>query len=147
MPGDEWQQFANLRLLFGYMWAHPGKKLLFMGGEFGQPREWSEQRSLDWHLQETDLLHGGITTLVGDLNRAYREHSALWSHDTTPEGFAWIDANDATGNVFSFLRNGVDADGRPTVLACVANFSGSPRENYRVGLPFAGNWKIGRAHV
>ncbi|GAA1403581.1 1,4-alpha-glucan branching protein GlgB [Pseudonocardia kongjuensis] len=140
MPGDDWKKAAGVRALLAYMWAHPGKQLLFMGGEFGQPREWSEQRSLDWHLQETDPLHGGITALVGDLNRAYRGHSALWSHDTTPEGFSWIDANDATGNVFSFLRHGVDADGRPTVLACIANFAGAPRQDYRVGLPFAGNW-------
>ncbi|MBP2366172.1 1,4-alpha-glucan branching protein GlgB [Pseudonocardia parietis] len=139
MPGDDWNKAAGVRALLAYMWAHPGKQLLFMGGEFGQPREWSEQRSLDWHLQE-DPLHGGITTLLGDLNSAYRAQSALWSKDTTPDGFAWIDANDATGNVFSFLRHGVDAEGRPTVLACVANFSGSPREDYRVGLPFAGTW-------
>ncbi|MFP5020130.1 1,4-alpha-glucan branching protein GlgB [Pseudonocardia phyllosphaerae] len=140
MPGDDWNKAAGVRALLAYMWAHPGKQLLFMGGEFGQEREWSEQRSLDWHQQTDDPLHGGITTLVGDLNRAYREHSALWSRDTTPEGFAWIDANDANGNVFSFLRQGVDADGRPTVLACIANFSGNPRENYRVGLPFGGYW-------
>jgi 1,4-alpha-glucan branching enzyme len=140
MPGDDWNKAAGVRALLAYMWAHPGKQLLFMGGEFGQPREWSEQRSLDWHLQSDDPLHGGITTLVGDLNRTYRAQSALWSRDTTPDGFGWIDANDAQGNVFSFLRHGVDAEGRATVLACVANFSGSPREDYRVGLPFAGNW-------
>jgi 1,4-alpha-glucan branching enzyme len=140
MPGDDWNKAAGVRALLAFMWAHPGKQLLFMGGEFGQPREWSEQRSLDWHLQEGDLLHGGITTLVGDLNRTYRDRSALWSRDTTPDGFAWIDANDAQGNVFSFLRHGVDADGRATVLACVANFAGAPRDDYRVGLPFAGNW-------
>ncbi|MEQ3548844.1 1,4-alpha-glucan branching protein GlgB [Pseudonocardia nematodicida] len=140
MPGDDWNKAAGVRALLAYMWAHPGKQLLFMGGEFGQPREWSEQRSLDWHLQAEEPLHGGITTLVGDLNRTYRAQSALWSRDTTPDGFAWIDANDATGNVFSFLRQGVDAAGRPTVLACVANFSGQPRDDYRVGLPFAGNW-------
>lgn len=140
MPGDDWNKAAGVRALLAYMWAHPGKQLLFMGGEFGQPREWSEQRSLDWHLQSDDPLHGGITTLVADLNRTYRAQSALWSRDTTPDGFAWIDANDAQGNVFSFLRHGVDAEGRATVLACVANFSGAPREDYRVGLPFAGNW-------
>ena len=140
MPGDDWNKAAGVRALLAYMWAHPGKQLLFMGGEFGQPREWSEQRSLDWHLQQEEPLHGGITALVGDLNQAYRDQSALWSRDTTPDGFAWIDANDATGNVFSFLRHGVDAEGRATVLACIANFSGAPREDYRVGLPFAGNW-------
>ncbi|RZT88022.1 1,4-alpha-glucan branching enzyme [Pseudonocardia sediminis] len=140
MPGDDWNKAAGVRALLAYMWAHPGKQLLFMGSEFGQPREWSEQRSLDWHLQETDPLHGGITSLVGDLNRVYREHSALWVKDSTPDGFAWIDANDAAGNVLSFLRHGTDAAGRATVLACVANFSGAPNENYRVGLPFAGRW-------
>ena len=97
-----------------------------MGGEFGQAREWSEERSLDWHLLG-DPLHGGIKSLVGDLNRAYRDSPALCTRDDTPEGFSWIDANDAAGNVLSFLRHGVDADGNPTVLACVANFSGSPQ--------------------
>jgi 1,4-alpha-glucan branching enzyme len=140
MPGDAWNKAANLRALLAYMWAHPGKQLLFQGGEFGQEREWSEQRSLDWHLLD-DPLHGGIKRLVGDMNRAYREHSALWTRDATPEGFSWIDANDSSGNVLSFLRHGVDADGRPTVLACVANFSGSPKPDYRVGLPFAGRWR------
>ena len=140
MPGDAWNKAANVRALLAYMWAHPGKQLLFMGSEFGQAREWSEERSLDWHLLD-DPLHGGIKTLVGDLNRAYRDNSALWTRDTTPEGFSWIDANDAAGNVLSFLRHGVDADGNPTVLACIANFSGGPRDDYRVGLPFAGRWR------
>ncbi|QYN40801.1 1,4-alpha-glucan branching protein GlgB [Pseudonocardia sp. DSM 110487] len=140
MPGDAWNKAANLRALLAYMWAHPGKQLLFQGGEFGQEREWSESRSIDWHLLE-DPLHGGVKTLVGDLNRTYRATPALWTKDFTPEGFSWIDANDASGNVLSFLRHGVDADGKPTVLACVANFSGSPKRDYRVGLPFAGRWR------
>nr|WP_170225658.1 1,4-alpha-glucan branching protein GlgB [Pseudonocardia cypriaca] len=140
MPGDAWNKAANLRALLAYMWAHPGKQLLFQGGEFGQEREWSESRSLDWHLLD-DPLHGGLKTLVGDLNRAYRATPALWTKDSTPEGFSWIDANDASGNVLSFLRHGVDADGRPTVLACIANFSGSPKRDYRVGLPFPGRWR------
>jgi len=140
MPGDDWNKAAGLRATLAYMWAHPGKQLLFQGGEFGQEREWSEQRSLDWHLLE-DPLHQGIKTLVGDLNRTYRATPALWTKDTTPEGFSWIDANDASGNVLSFLRHGVDADGKPTVLACVANFSGTPKPDYRVGLPFAGRWR------
>ncbi len=140
MPGDDWNKAANLRALLAYMWAHPGKQLLFQGGEFGQQREWSEQRSLDWHLLE-DPLHGGVKTLVGDLNRAYRAMPALWTRDSTPDGFSWIDANDSSGNVLSFLRHGVDADGRATVMACVANFSGSPKPDYRVGLPFAGRWR------
>jgi 1,4-alpha-glucan branching enzyme len=140
MPGDAWNKSANLRGLLAYMWAHPGKQLLFQGGEFGQEREWSESRSLDWHLLE-DPLHAGVKTLVGDLNRAYRATPALWTRDSTPEGFSWIDANDASGNVLSFLRHGTGADGKPTVLACVANFSGSPKRDYRVGLPFAGRWR------
>jgi 1,4-alpha-glucan branching enzyme len=140
MPGDAWNKSAGLRALLAYMWAHPGKQLLFQGGEFGQEREWSEQRSLDWHLLE-DPLHRGVKTLVGDLNRTYRANPALWTKDTTPEGFSWIDANDASGNVLSFLRHGVDADGKPAVLACVANFSGTPKPDYRVGLPFAGRWR------
>jgi 1,4-alpha-glucan branching enzyme len=140
MPGDAWNKAANLRALLAYMWAHPGKQLLFQGGEFGQEREWSEQRSLDWHLLE-DPLHGGIKTLVGDLNRAYRSLPAMWTRDVSPEGFSWIDANDSGGNVLSFLRHGVDAEGKPTVMACVANFSGNPKPDYRVGLPFAGRWR------
>jgi 1,4-alpha-glucan branching enzyme len=140
MPGDAWNKSANLRGLLAYMWAHPGKQLLFQGGEFGQEREWSESRSIDWHLLD-DPLHAGVKTLVKDLNRAYRANPALWTKDFTPEGFSWIDANDASGNVLSFLRHGVDADGKPTVLACIANFSGSPKRDYRVGLPFAGRWR------
>jgi len=140
MPGDDWNKAANVRALLAFMWAHPGKQLLFMGQEFGQVREWSEERSLDWELL-ADPLHGGIKTLVGDLNRTYKEHPALWTMDVSPEGFSWIDANDAAGNVLSFLRQGTDHDGRPAVLACIANFSGQPQENYRVGLPFAGRWR------
>jgi 1,4-alpha-glucan branching enzyme len=143
MPGDDWNKAAGVRALLAFMWAHPGKQLVFMGGEFGQVREWSEQRSLDWDLL-ADPLHGGIKTLVGDLNRAYRDNPALWTKDNTPEGFAWIDANDAAGNVLSFLRFGSNdpaVDGRPNVLACIANFSGTPNEDYRVGLPFAGRWR------
>ncbi len=140
MPGDEWNKAANLRALLAYMWAHPGKQLLFMGGELGQHREWSESRSLDWG-QLADPLHGhlhrGIAELVGDLNRVYRACPALYSLDSAPEGFSWIDANDAGGNVFSFLRTGADG----SVLACVANFAGQPHEDYRIGLPFAGRWR------
>ena len=140
MPGEAWNQAAGIRALLAFMWAHPGKQLLFQGCEFGQEREWSESRSLDWQLLEQPL-HGGIKQLVGDLNRAYREHSALWTTDSTPQGFSWIDASDASGNVLSFLRHGIDPDGRPTVLACVANFAGTPKRDYRVGLPFAGRWR------
>jgi 1,4-alpha-glucan branching enzyme len=140
MPGDPWNKAANVRALLAFMWAHPGKQLIFQGSEFGQEREWSEARSLDWHLLE-EPLHAGIKSLVGDLNRAYRAHSALWTKDTTPEGFSWIDANDSSGNVLSFLRHGVDPNGKPTVMACIANFSGSPKRDYRVGLPFTGRWR------
>jgi 1,4-alpha-glucan branching enzyme len=135
MPGDRWQKFANLRALYGYMWAHPGKQLLFMGGEFGQWREWSEQRELDWHvLEEED--HTGLLRLVADLNRAYGEHAALWERDADPEGFEWIDANNADDNLLSFVR--WDAEGeRPMV--CICNFSPVPRRE-RFGLPRLGTY-------
>jgi 1,4-alpha-glucan branching enzyme len=140
MPGDAWNKAANIRALLAFMWAHPGKQLLFQGQEFGQEREWSESRSLDWHLLE-EPLHAGIKALVGDMNRAYRSMPALWTMDVTPDGFSWIDANDASGNVLSFLRNGVGPDGKPVVMACIANFSGTPKPDYRVGLPFGGRWR------
>jgi 1,4-alpha-glucan branching enzyme len=136
MPGDDWNKAANLRCLLAYMWAHPGKQLLFMGGELGQPAEWSESRSLDWNLRYHPL-HGGLLQLVGDLNTIYRSHRALYSQDTNPAGFEWIDANDAWGNVLSFLRWGDDR----SVLACVVNFAGNPHEGYRVGLPRPGRWR------
>ena len=140
MPGDAWNKAANIRALLAFMWAHPGKQLLFQGQEFGQEREWSESRSLDWHLLE-EPLHAGIKAMVGDLNRAYKNLPALWTMDVTPDGFSWIDANDASGNVLSFLRNGVGPDGKPVVMACIANFSGTPKPDYRVGLPFGGRWR------
>jgi 1,4-alpha-glucan branching enzyme len=136
MPGDTWQKFAGLRALLAYMWAHPGKQLLFMGGEFGQGGEWAEERSLDWWLLDDDN-HRGVQKLVRDLNGAYRRSPALWSRDNEPEGFEWIDANDAAGNVLSFLRHGSDG----SVMACVVNFAGMPHEDYRVGLPQAGVWR------
>jgi 1,4-alpha-glucan branching enzyme len=136
MPGDEWNKAAGLRALLAYMWAHPGKQLLFMGGEFGQEHEWAEQRSLDWHLLESPL-HRGIRDLMRDLNDRYRTSAALYSADTRPEGFRWIDANDSGGNVLSFLRMGVDGSS----VACVANFAGAPHLNYRVGLPLPGRWR------
>jgi 1,4-alpha-glucan branching enzyme len=141
MPGDTWQKFANLRALLAFMWAHPGKQLLFMGGEFGQGGEWAEQRSLDWWLLDDPdgdgAYHLGVQKLVRDLNHAYRQSAALWSRDSDPDGFQWIDANDAAGNVLSFLR--YDPDGTP--LACVVNFSGGPYDGYRLGLPRAGGWR------
>jgi 1,4-alpha-glucan branching enzyme len=169
MPGDRWQQLANLRAYFAYMWAHPGKQLLFMGSEFAQDSEWAESRSLDWwHLD--DPAHRGILRLVSDLNARYKEYDALWSLDVDPAGFQWIDANDATGNVLSFLRYGkapattalpaagedapssLDGDAAAgdvvepaaaggSALACVVNFSGSPHHEYRIGLPRPGQWR------
>ncbi|HJU96602.1 MAG TPA: 1,4-alpha-glucan branching protein GlgB [Jiangellaceae bacterium] len=135
MPGDRWRQLANLRAYLALMWAHPGKQLLFMGGEFGQESEWAESRELDWWLLDLPD-HGGTRRMVCDLNRVYVENPALWSQDADPAGFEWIDANDAAGNVFSFLRWGSDG----SVLACVANFSALPHEGYRLGLPAAGRW-------
>ncbi|CAN5771113.1 1,4-alpha-glucan branching protein GlgB [soil metagenome] len=136
MPGDRWQKFANLRALYAWMWAHPGKQLLFMGGEFGQWREWSEQRELDWHLLE-EADHAGLMRLVGDLNRTYGDQPPLWANDDDPESFAWIDANNADANFLAFLRR--DGDGRP--LACLANLSPVPLTDLRVGLPGAGAWR------
>ncbi len=135
IPGDRWQQMATLRALYAFMWAHPGKQLIFQGSEFAQGGEWSEGRSLDWWLLD-GADHAGVHRMVSDLNRQYREDRALWSQDILPAGFGWIDANDASGNVFSFLRWGDDG----SVLACVANFSSVPREHYRLGLPRPGRW-------
>ncbi len=135
MPGDRWQQLANLRAYLAFMWAHPGKPLIFMGSEFGQESEWAESRSLDWWLTDNPD-HRGVQTLVHDLNRVYAESRSLWSRDSDPGGFGWIDANDASNNVFSFLRNGDDG----SVLACIANFSAIPHEGYRIGLPHSGRW-------
>jgi 1,4-alpha-glucan branching enzyme len=135
MPGDRWQQLANVRCYLAFMWAHPGKQLLFMGSELGQDAEWSENRSLDWSLEDTPW-HAGLQQLVRDLNRVYKETPALWAQDFDHTGFEWIDANDSAHNTFSFIR--YDAQRRP--LVCVANFSGVPDENYRVGLPFGGRW-------
>jgi 1,4-alpha-glucan branching enzyme len=136
MPGDRWQKFANLRALYGYMWAHPGKQLLFMGGEFGQWREWSDDRPLDWDLlAEAD--HRGLRHLVGDLNHSYRELPALWERDHDPQGFRWIDANNADANLLSFVRYG--ADGQP--LVCIVNLSPIPRGDQRFGMPQAGRWR------
>ncbi len=136
MPGDRWQQLANLRALYGYMWAHPGKKLLFMGGELAQEREWSHERSLDWHLLERPE-HLGVQTLVGDLNRFYRDEPALWEIDGEPAGFTWLELNDAPANVIAFARFSVGAE---RSVVCVCNFSPVPRPGYRVGLPRPGRW-------
>jgi 1,4-alpha-glucan branching enzyme len=135
MPGDRWRQLANLRAYLAFMWAHPGKQLLFMGSEFAQESEWAESRELDWWLLD-HVEHRGVQSLVRDMNRLYAETPALWSLDQDEHGFAWIDANDASNNVFSFLRRGSDGSD----LACVVNFSAVPHHGYRVGLPKAGLW-------
>ncbi|MDX6621159.1 MAG: 1,4-alpha-glucan branching enzyme [Gaiellales bacterium] len=137
MPGDRWQQMANLRALYAYMWAHPGKKLLFMGGEFAQEQEWSHDRSLDWHLLERPD-HQGVQTLVGDLNGIYGDEPALWELDSVPEGFAWLELNDAAANVIAFARFSADNE---RALVCVCNFSPVVRPVYRVGLPKPGRWR------
>jgi len=137
MPGDRWQQLANLRALYGYMWAHPGKKLLFMGGELAQEREWSHERSLDWHLLERPE-HRGVQALVGDLNRFYRDEPALWEIDGEPAGFTWLELNDAPANVIAFARFSLGAE---RTVVCVCNFSPVPRTCYRVGLPRPGRWR------
>jgi 1,4-alpha-glucan branching enzyme len=136
MPGDRWQQLANVRAYLAFMWAHPGKQLLFMGIELGQEAEWAESRSLDWWLEETPW-HAGLQQLVRDLNARYIELPQLWEVDNDGTGFEWVDANDAPHNTFSFLRK--DRAGRP--LVCIVNFSAVPDENYRVGLPHAGRWR------
>ncbi len=136
MPGDDWQQFANLRLLLAYQWTHPGKKLLFMGGEIAQRREWSHDASLDWWLLDAPA-HRGIADLVADLNRVYRKVPALHQRDFDAGGFEWIDAGDAAQSVLSFLRHA--ADGSPPVLV-VCNFTPVPRHGYAVGVPQAGRW-------
>jgi 1,4-alpha-glucan branching enzyme len=136
MPGDRWQQLANLRAYLGFMWAHPGKQLLFMGIELGQESEWAESRELDWWLLDHPE-HRGVQSLVRDLNTAYVASPAIWSLDHEPAGFEWIDANDAGRNVFSFIRRG--SGGAPD-LVCVANFAAVPHDDYRLGLPSTGAW-------
>jgi 1,4-alpha-glucan branching enzyme len=137
MPGDRWQKFANLRALYMYMWSHPGKKLLFMGLEFGQEAEWSDERSLDWHLLEARE-HAGLQSLVRDLNRIYKAEPALWEQDFTPEGFWWLEPNDAENSVVAFARA---TKGGERVLVFVANLTPVPRTNYRLGLPRPGRWR------
>ncbi len=137
MPGDQWQKFANLRALYGYMWAHPGKKLLFMGGEFGQWREWNETVNLDWHLLDLPV-HAGVRRLVHDLNLIYRDDPALWEADGKPEGFRWIEVDNGAENILAFSRNS-PATGQQ--LICVSNFSPVVKEAHRIGLPRAGEYK------
>ena len=136
MPGDDWQQFANLRLLYGYQFGQPGKKLLFMGGEFGQRREWDFKYSLEWHVAELPF-HAGMKRWIADLNRAYRGERSLHELDCEPAGFEWVECDDAERGIVAFLRRG---RGSPEVLA-VFNFTPVPRENYRLGVPHGGFWK------
>ncbi|MEM0933280.1 MAG: 1,4-alpha-glucan branching protein GlgB, partial [Bacteroidota bacterium] len=130
MPGDEWQRFANLRLLYGYMYTHPGANLLFMGGEFGQSSEWDFQNSLDWHLTQYDF-HSGIQETIKDLNRLYKNNPALYEKQFSPEGFQWLEYNDSENTVISYIRKGHDP---VNDLIIVCNFTPVPRENYRVGV-------------
>jgi 1,4-alpha-glucan branching enzyme len=142
MSGDRWQKLANLRALYAYMWAHPGKKLLFMGSELAQEAEWSHERSLDWHLLQRPE-NAGIQGLVRDLNRTYRQEPALWELDCAPSGFRWLEPNDAGASVIAFARVSRPADGvrQPRVLVFAANFSLAPRYGYRLGLPRACMWR------
>jgi 1,4-alpha-glucan branching enzyme len=137
MPGDDWQKFANLRAYYAFMWGHPGKKLLFMGQEFGQGTEWNADRSLDWHLLDTGW-HKGVQTLIKDMNRLYRDEPALHQLDCDGAGFEWLESNDAEASVLAWLRKG--RDGAPPVLV-ICNFTPTPREGYRLGLPAAGRWR------
>jgi 1,4-alpha-glucan branching enzyme len=137
MAGDRWQKLANLRSLYAYMWAHPGKKLLFMGGELAQETEWSHERSLDWHLLE-DAGNAGVQAVVRDLNRVMRSEPALYERDFDPGGFWWLEANDAANNVIAFARASKDGS---RVLVCAANLAPVPRPDYRLGLPRAGRWR------
>lgn len=133
MPGDEWQRFANLRLLFGYMFTHPGAKLMFMGAEFGQTSEWNFQQSLDWHLTQYDF-HSGIQAIVKDLNKIYREYPALYEKQFSSEGFQWIDYGDHENSVLTYIRKGHDRK-NDLIIAC--NFTPVIRENYKIGVPKA----------
>jgi 1,4-alpha-glucan branching enzyme len=135
MPGDHWQKLANLRAYLGFMWAHPGKQLLFMGQEFGQPSEWSEERGLDWWILDQPV-HRALLGLVAQLNRVYVENPALWERDHDASGFEFIDGGSSNQNLVSFLR--WDSEGNP--IAVLMNFSGAPVGPYRVGLPFGGTW-------
>ncbi len=137
MPGDDWQKFANLRLLFGYMYAQPGKKLVFMGGEFGQWSEWAHDRSLDWHLLESPM-HAGLQRWLQDLNNLYRTDPAMHRYDFTTDGFQWIDCNDSHQSTISLIRRDRDSGG---LVISVFNFTPVPRHNYRVGAPQGGLWR------
>jgi 1,4-alpha-glucan branching enzyme len=137
MPGDDWQRFANLRLLLSYMWSQPGKKLLFMGGELGQWSEWNHDGSLEWSLLDQPM-HGGIARLVGMLNDLYKSEPAMHQHDTESHGFEWIDGSNAAQSILTFLRRG--SEEKDTILVAL-NFTPVPRTGYRIGVPRKGTWK------
>ena len=137
MPGDRWQKFANLRAYYGFMFGHPGKKLLFMGCEFAQEREWNHDRSLDWHLLD-DALHDGVRRLLRDLNAFYRATPALYRRDFTSDGFEWIDHDDAERSLLSFIRHGDDPG---TMIVVVCNFTPAPQRGYRIGVPQPGHYR------
>jgi 1,4-alpha-glucan branching enzyme len=132
MPGDNWQQFANLRLLFGWMWGHPGKKLLFMGGEFGQRREWTHDGSLEWHVAEQFADHAGVQKWVADLNSLYKQEKSLHASDFSAEGFRWVRRGDWEQSVLAFSRN---------EILVVLNCTPMPRHQYRIGVPRGGFWR------
>jgi len=138
MPGDDWQKFANLRALFAYQWLFPGKKLVFMGGEFGQRAEWNENAQLDWWLLDAGPFHRGLQKFVGDLNKLYAATPALWQADYDHAGFWWIDCNDRENSILSFMRQTADGSKQ---LAVILNLTPVPRPNYRIGLPRAGKWR------
>jgi 1,4-alpha-glucan branching enzyme len=136
MPGDDWQKFANLRALFGYMFLHPGKKLLFMGGEFGQWNEWNHEAGLDWRLLDMPM-HAGLKRWVRDLNTYFRGDPSVHQLDFADQGFEWIDCNDSEESVISFVRKGASAR---SLTLCIVNFTPVPRHNYQVGVPRPGHW-------
>lgn len=136
IPGDRWQKLATLRALYGFMWAHPGKKLLFMGCDFAQNDEWSESRSLDWHLTEYDE-HRGVQRAVAALNKQYISTPALWQRDTSPEGFTWIVGNDGAGNTLAFTRWADDGG----AIVSITNFSPVVHDSYQLVLPQDGIWQ------
>jgi 1,4-alpha-glucan branching enzyme len=137
MAGDDWQKFANLRALYGYMYAQPGKKLLFMGGEFAQRREWAHDSSLDWDLLDYPA-HAGVQRWVRDLNLLYRKEPAMHELDCEPSGFEWIDCDDKDSSVVSLLRKGRSTS---TLIIAVCNFTPVPRQGYRIGAPRGGYWR------
>jgi 1,4-alpha-glucan branching enzyme len=137
MPGDQWQRFANLRAYYAFMFGHPGKKLMFMGSEFAQEREWNHDRSLDWHLLEQES-HAGIHSLIRDLNELYRAQPSLHQLDCDAAGFEWIITTDSANNVFAWMRKGHEARAQCLV---VVNFSPNVYHDYRVRVPFAGKWR------